>query len=495
MRIAARSGLIAGLFVLASATRVAHAEQRPVTLSDFSACTIEAPGGVRSFDADCARLDVPEDPQRADGRRLSLRLVRIAASDRPVRPDPVLLIAGGPGQSAVDAWSSAEPGLSEIARHRDILLLDQRGTGDSNPLPCAIEEDDIDEADRERWMRAAAEDARQCVAMLSEKADLRRYTTTDAVRDIESLRTALGVDALNLYAGSYGTRVALEYLRRYPSGVRTMILDGVVPPQRTLGQDHGRNLDQALASLFAACVASAPCAERFGNPAATLGNLLARVREHPQSVRVNDPYDASPSDQRLDALRIITVLRFMAYQPDLAILLPLLVDEAWEGRPQPLIAQSQMVMQRLGDQLMHGMELSVICSEDADLMQVDEAERDTLLGGLIQTLFAAQCAVWPNGGRPDDFHDPVRSDVPALLLSGSWDPVTPPAFAAEVAESLPNARTVVVKGRGHIVLDAGCLPRRAATFLDARDAKALDLECLDHLRPPAFFVGYQGPAP
>jgi pimeloyl-ACP methyl ester carboxylesterase len=138
-----------------------------------------------------------------------------------------------------------------------------------------------------------------------------------------------------------------------------------------------------------------------------------------------------------------------------------------------------MILGDLGESIMHGMQLSVICSEDAGRFVVDPADADSLLGTDMITVMQAQCAGWPKGERPKDFHDPLKSEVPVLLLSGEFDPVTPPRYGDEAAEGYAKGRHLVVRGRGHIVLTAGCMPRLAAEFVAQADAKALDASCLD----------------
>lgn len=487
------AGLLAVLWELTMPAAQAQSLPKIGSLR-FEPCVLEAPGSVRTRAAGCTRLEVAEAVDAGiDGRRLALHLAVVPSDDPVPEPDPLVLIAGGPGQSAIDAWFAVEYGLSLVSRRRNVLLLDQRGTGRSNPLPCAQKL--LADGDRLHWRQRAAETARECAETLSDHADLRYYSSSDAVRDLEALRVASGQQQLNLYAGSYGTRVALEYARRYPSRVRSMILDGVVPPELVLGQEHGINLDAALDVIFAACRQDPACAERYGDPEATLANLLQRTAESPQDLRVPDPRSHAPVDEHLDRDTIVAVLRFLAYQPEFASLLPLLIDETWEGRPGPLVSQGLMVMQRLSTGLMHGMELSVICTEDVDLMTLDERAQQTRMGTIIQELFAVQCAEWPKASRPADFHQPVVSAAPTLLLSGSWDPVTPPRYAESVLAQLSNARHIVVQGRGHIVLTAGCMPAVASAFLDTLKPKELRLGCLEKLKPPGFFVDFYGPEP
>src|SRR5690606_19923307 len=187
--------------------------------------------------------------------------------------------------------------------------------------------------------------------------------------------------------------------------------------------------------------------------------------------------------------------RMYAYTPMAASILPLLIHEGAQGRYDGLMALSKMLEDSLSEQMAYGMQLSVICSEDADGLRNDPDMESSLLGNVLVEGLVAQCQAWPKGERPDDFHRPLASDVPALLLSGELDPVTPPAYAAQVAEHLPNARALVLRGQGHNVIGAGCMPRLFAEFLDTADAGALDVDCLDKLAYTRPFSGFNGWGP
>lgn len=484
--------LALSMLVLGAASPLGAASERTWGEIPFAPCTVDVPGQVRTFAAECARLTVIEDPKVPEGRKLELNLALIPARAPKAEPDPVVFLAGGPGQSAIEAYAGIAAALDAVNAQRDLLLIDQRGTGGSNPLPCPLPDWRITADSVSEELRSLASD---CVRDLSERANLARYTTSDAVRDLETVRLALGSPQFNLYGASYGTRVALEYLRRHPDGVRSVIIDGVVPPTLALGQDHARNLEQAIERIFNACRVDPDCADRFGDPAVTLAELRTRIRNQPLSASVPGPLDHHPNQEQLDENGLIGVLRFYAYQPEFASLLPLLIDEAARGRPQALIGQGLILFRDFQDQLMHGMELSVLCSEDADRLVRRPEDADTLMAYALNELVEAQCPVWPAGPRPADFKQPVTSDKPVLILSGEWDPVTPARYGDEVLASLPKARHLVAKGRGHIVLTAGCMPRLAREFIDGLDVEAIDATCLDVLQPPPFFTGFHGSQP
>lgn len=477
-----------GLGLLALA---ASAEARVLGSITFVPCDLDSASNGR-IKAECARLDVPENPDAPAGRSITLQLALVPARSSRAAPDPVVMLAGGPGQSALEAFPQMAAAFEPLRKHRHILLIDQRGTGKSNPLKCALPDwKDPSTQTGPALRRQAAE----CLARLSARADPRFYTTTDAVRDLETVRQALGAPLLNLVGGSYGTRVGLEYLRRHPDAVRTLVLDAVVPPELALLQDHAANLDAAIAAILAACHADAVCAGRFGDPRQTLARLRAELRARPRPAAYVDPLTHVPRTEMLNEALLAAIVRLYAYQPETAALLPLLLGETAEGRPQSLMAQGELIFQRLGDALAHGMELSVVCTEDAPFLRPDPADAGTLLGQQLIALTQEQCAVWPRGRLPADFKQPVSSDKPVLLLSGERDPVTPPRYAAQVARTLPNSRSLVLKGQGHTVMIRGCAPKLVRDFVHAASAAALDAACLDPLAPAPAFTSYQGPEP
>src|SRR5580692_2976024 len=246
----------------------------PATALKLTPCRLTHPSQLVSVEAQCGRFAVPEDPQAPAGRHIELFVARIPAINARGHPDPLFLLAGGPGLAATTFYTGVAPVFERIHRDRDIVLVDQRGTGGSNALNCP-QDSDPDAPDSPAVLTEAA---RGCLAMLATHAMVADYTTSIAVRDLEAVRAALGYQTINLYGGSYGTRVAQHYLRRYPEHVRAVILDGVVPPQMTLGASLALDAQSALQRLFARCAAAAPCRARFGAPDHTFDALLSRLK-------------------------------------------------------------------------------------------------------------------------------------------------------------------------------------------------------------------------
>jgi pimeloyl-ACP methyl ester carboxylesterase len=459
----------------------------------FSPCTLATPGQPQTVAARCATLSVPEDRAVTGGRRIELAIAWIPSVSKHAKPDPVLFIAGGPGQAALEAYPmEASAAFADTLRQRDLVMVDQRGAGRSHPLACPQTVGDSSTADLDvSDARSAKALAEACLGEIHD-ADPRRYTTSDYVADLDAVRDALGVAQWNLVGVSYGTRVALEYLRRHDTRVRTLVLDGVVPPPLRLGAEHARNLEHSVNAQFARCDQDATCHEKFGSPRAKLDAVLAQLRAAPRKVSYKDPLTSEAREDTLSAEAVSSVVRLHAYAPPLFAMLPMLLSEASDGHFEGLMAQSRMIDQLIGEQISLGLQISVSCAEDAPGLVADQADRGTLLGTEFVDYMRAQCPTWPTGPVPSDFHAPVISSTPALLLSGEFDPVTPPRYGEEVARTLSRSRHFALRGQGHGMLTVGCVPQLVARFIATADAKAIDGRCLDTLNYAPPFAGPYG---
>jgi pimeloyl-ACP methyl ester carboxylesterase len=492
------SQVLVGFVALAGAMAVrADAPSLPVTMQfgslAFTPCTLSQAGQAQTVAARCATLRVPEDRSSANGRRIELAIAWVPSTAKSPARDPVVMLAGGPGQAALAAFPSVYPAFRDILRQRHVLLVDQRGTGRSSPMACPGTLND----DALRLLETVGvEEARRltaaCLQELGPDVDARAYTTSAYVADLEDVRRALGVAQLNLVGVSYGTRVGLEYLRRHPASTRAVVLDSVVPPRLALGNEHARNLEAAVNAQFARCTADAVCTGRFGSPRVRLDELLRQLREQPRPVSYRDPLSNELREEEFTAVALASIVRFYAYAPQLFGMLPMLLAESASGRFDNLMAQSRMMEQLIGEQINVPLQLSVMCTEDAPGMRVNPADAGTLLGTEFVDFTLAQCSVWPRGTMPEDFHAALESAAPVLLLSGELDPVTPPRYGAEVQRTLPNSRHFVFPGQGHSVMGVGCGPRLVAEFIAAAAVTALDGSCLDRLQHAPPFGGSYG---
>lgn len=454
----------------------------------FKPCTLAPPFGAGSIEAQCGTLQVAENPSRPAGRKIALNIAWIPADEKGERaPDPVFMLAGGPGQAATESYPAVAPAFADVLKKRDVILVDQRGTGGSHPLVCKGDEADGDESPQAA--RAAAE---RCRDALSKDADLRYYTTSDAIRDLESVRKAIGAEKINLIGISYGTRVAQQYAMRHPARTRTITLDSVAPNAIFLGNDFARNLENALDLQFGRCGKIPSCAKALGDPRRRLDALMTKLKAESPLVTYRDANTGQQRQEKLLPAHVIGLARMYAYAPMAAALLPLQINEASQGRYEGLMALSKLLTEGMTDQIAYGMQLSVICSEDADGVRGDPSMAASLLGNALVDTLVAQCAVWPKGERPADFHRPLATPVPALLISGELDPVTPPSYADSAVKTLPNGRALTLRGQGHNVIGAGCMPKLFAQFVDTADAKSLDAQCLDKLAYTPPFTDFNG---
>jgi len=458
-------------------------------------------GSVGTARAYCTRFDVPEDWDAPGGRHIALRVAVVSSSALRSDPDPVVFLDGGPGGAASEDYPALAGALAPLHQRRDILLIDQRGIGGSNALSCSTEGAADQPAARITLPTLPSDPSsrmqfvQRCLAAARAHAAPEHYTTSDAIRDLEAIRLALGAPRLNLIGVSYGTRVAQQYAARYPGAVRSVVLDSVVPNTLALGSDHARNLEQVLQSLFARCRAEPQCQRSFGDPYATLYRLRDRLRAQPQSLAVRDPSDYQPLQLQLSAADLGTIVRINAYSPLTAALLPLTLDQADHGNYAPLVSQKKWIADDLGSELTGGMELSVLCSEDADLLHTSPEDATTLLGNELIVDIQSACSVWPRGTRPADFHQPLASATPILILAGQYDPVTPPRYATELLATLTHARMLLAPGQGHAVIGAGCMPRLVREFVDDLNPAALDARCLQQLGDVPAFIDFNGAAP
>jgi len=455
-------------------------------------CQLENMTGSAS--SRCGWLSVPENRDAPTGREIRLRVTLIPALRTNAEHDPLVILAGGPGQSAHDAYAIAGPAFAAVRRDRDIVLLDQRGTGQSNRLDCEFTDDVELESNDPQQLQAQA---RHCLSALH--GDPRFYTTSVAVRDLEALRVALGYEKLNFYAVSYGTRVAQHYLRRYPSRVRTAVLDGVVPIDLALGPDIAPRAQQALDAIFDRCTADVACSKAFPDIRSQFNALRERLEREPIKTELLDPLDAKPISETLGSAQLSAAVRLLTYSDETASLLPLLIHQAQSGqRPQPLLAQYLMIERNTGLQLAYGMHFAVVCSEDAPRWPEripDAALAATYLGGTFMSGLKAVCDVWPRGVVDEGFSAPLHSDVPVLILSGGNDPVTPQQYGERALASFSNGRHLVLPGQGHGQIATGCMPRLVAQFIRSANADSLDTACLKGVAPTPFMLSASGTGP
>jgi len=433
----------------------------------------------------CLTLPVPLDPARP-GQALQLHVTVAPALRAGARVDPLFVLAGGPGEAGSEVLPLLNTALQRVRATRDIVFIDQRGTGLSGKLECESGPDD-DSVLSDEQIDAML---RRCIA--ANKAPLSAYTTANAARDIEQVRRALGYGKINLWGGSYGTRLGQAYARAFPENVRALILDAVAAPDQVIPAG-GRDSQAALDKLFAQCEQDAACSKAFPGLRAEFGGLVAKV-DKGIKVALSDPRTARPVDITMTGARLLGTVHNMLYAPADARRLPFLVHSAAQGRWQPFVARRNVS----ADYSAEGssatlLYLAVVCAEDLPRLTPALAASDAApltrdfiarLPGLCRTV-NVPAVPWT---------EPARIDAPALLLSGALDPVTPPHRAASAARYMARAQHLTAPNVGHGVSQLGCAPRLLRAFLDRPEQK-IDGRCLDEIPPPTFLLGSAGPQP
>jgi pimeloyl-ACP methyl ester carboxylesterase len=456
-------------------------------------CQLSAPGSSARLPAKCGTLTVYEDRAAQTGRQIDLRIAVLPAVSRSPAPDPLFFLTGGPGQAATESFLQIGAAFNKINQNRDIVLVDQRGTGQSHPLACPELPDESLSEFGDEQLTAWLDD---CLTQLD--ADPRFYTTSIAMDDLDQVREALGYEAINIYGVSYGTRAALTYLQQHGDHVRAVILDGVVPQDEALGLDVARDAQRALDLIFTRCESDPACREAYPNLRAEFDSILTTLDTEPVKLALPHPISGGSTELTLTRDTAAVSIRLLSYTPETVALLPLLIHQAAEGNYNLLAAQALMVDDELSASITEGMAYSVQCAEDAPFINAAEAEQanaGTYLADSMTDGIAQICATWPRGDIPSDFKQPVVSDAPVLLLSGEADPVTPPANADQAAQTLSNSLHLVAPGQGHSVIYRGCIPRIATDFIESGSLANLQTDCVNDIAPMPFFVNFSGPQP
>ncbi|HEV7517662.1 MAG TPA: alpha/beta fold hydrolase [Thermoanaerobaculia bacterium] len=442
----------------------------------------------------CGTLTVWENRAASSGRKIPLNIVVLPAKSPDPVPDPLVYLAGGPGYPV----TAEAPGFTEflpgIRAERDILLVDQRGTGRSHPLSCPQPGSDDD-------LQGYLQDLfpldliRACLPKLD--ADLTLYTSDLAADDLDEVRAYLGYERLNLLGGSYGTRAAQVYMRRHPEHVRSAILDGYVIMDSRMPLYLARQTQVALDKLFDDCADDAACRAAFPDPRGELKAVLARFDQGPAHGTIPHPKTGKPVALTLSRSAFTSTLRSMQYSPNLAVRLPLYIHRAHEGDWAPFLRQAVGYFNDPDWAI--GLYLAVVCAEDTvriDLAAVAGATAGTYLGDDRVRQQLAACAFWPTAKLPADFWEPVRSVAPILVFSGWLDPATPPEWAAEAARNFPNSTLVALRDSAHGfngLSHPECWVRMVEDFVANGTAIGLDSSCVRNMKRPPFAVHLPSP--
>lgn len=476
-----------GLFAPWQTSSVAHQNGGTLTLQPCQPNGIPGP-------AKCGAYEVFENRAARKGRKISINVLVLPATGAKREPDPFFYFAGGPGSGATEDAPGIAQAFAKIREHRDLVFVDQRGTGQSSPLDCAL----FDPKNPQSYFGYffPLDEVRKCRTELETKADLTLYTTTIAMDDIDEVRTALGYDKINLFGASYGTRAAMVYLRRHPKSVRTVMLQGVLPTNMHMPGDYPQQTERALQGVLTECAADEACSKAFPNIKSEAKAVLDRLIKGPVDVEFTPQGAPGPIKVTLSRNLAAEAVRYMLYSQGGASRVPLFLHQAAGGNFGPLAQTALRFRRMLVGTGSDGMYLTVTCAEDLPFIKRRQGEsewnaQNTFLGDYRLQQQREACELWPRAKVNADYFKPVRSDVPVLILTGEWDPVTPPANGDFVARTFPNSLHIVVPHGAHSLgglegLD--CIERLNTEFVERGTNKGLDTSCLKNIRRRGFVL-------
>lgn len=434
----------------------------------------------------CVQVKVPVDYAAADGAQLDLHVTVAPAFRELAKADPLFVLAGGPGQAGSDIVYLLERAFKRVRATRDIVFIDQRGTGKSGKLGCDLSQLDLmNEAEQDRAFV-------DCLKQID--APLQHYHTANAARDLDAVRQALGYTTVNVWGGSYGTRLGQAYARAFPDTVRSLILDSVASPQQILAV-WGADAQAALQAVFANCEAAPSCQAAFPTLAADFKLLADNVAAGNVQLNFQHPRTTQPLAFTLPYNAFAETVRMMLYSADMSARIPFLVTEASKGNWKPFIAQMYAQSDWSADTMAVGLTLAVACAED--MPRLTPALVETEVGNsFLKGLQVKQWPLWCQHIKVPaiPYAEPTPLATPTLLLSGALDPVTPPHRAEQAMQSLSKAQHIVAKTVGHGLSHLGCGPRLLREFLDAPESP-IDGSCVTEIPLPPFVINVAGPTP
>ncbi len=436
----------------------------------------------------CGYVTVPERYENPDGPTIRLPVAILPAVN--AKPDPLFLAQGGPGGSAFEIFSLTVPNTI-IAQERDLVIFNQRGTPFAEPDLSCTESYDLlpellplshDDAEDRQYEALTA-----CYQRLvQEGVDLSAYNSVQNAADVDAIRQALGYEEINFYGVSYGTLLGLHLMRDYPDNLRSVILDSVVPTNLNFLERVAQNENRVYDLIFATCTADPTCAQQYPNLEERTFALIADLNENPITIPVRDTETNQTYDTWLDGNSLMEVFFQAFYIGDMYAMFPKIITDLEAGNT--FFLQELLSFVISDRSFSEGMYYSVICAEDAD---IDPSNAD--LSGLRPQIadsvesdlasYLEACAIWQVDTLDDFVDDPVTADIPTLLLSGQYDPITPPTFAAVADASLPNAYNVVSPYATHgVAFDGPCINQITNDFLNNPQQEP-NTNCLDQLTP------------
>ncbi len=444
-------------------------------------------GEIRS-QVQCGKLQVPENYNKPAGATININFAVLPAIDNSEYKAPLMFLAGGPGQAAVELATMLNQVFREVRKTRDIILVDQRGTGESNALTCEfLDEDDVyrvlpDQMD--------IQEVKDCVGQF--KGDVTQFNTENAIRDFDAIRSILGHEKINIYGGSYGTRAGLAYMRMFPESLESVVLDSVGPIEVPIGL-FGRSGARSFDLLVKNCKSNESCNKAFPNVESEFQAVKNRLAKEPVSIAIQHPRLGTPTEFVLDSAKFTGNLRFQLYSMEGRSMVPLVIHQAYLGNYQPLIG---LIARNEGEQLVYvGLLFNIVCNEDvpqvSSTLKLADANNN-FDGAGTHLAWDMICPYFPQYRPSADFYQQVTADIPTLILSGNLDPVTPPSNGDFSDKTLPNSHHIIVENASHTVAISTCAKDIINEFLTKKDPEALDESCLEDIPQETFMTSVNG---
>jgi len=439
----------------------------------------------------CGTFEVEENRAAPNGRKINLHIAVIPSVTEAKELDPLVLFAGGPGQGARDMTRFVGMAFRPVNENRDVVLIDQRGMGASNPLECEFPEEDFLNKTQEEMQAINIKAIQDCAANID--ADVTLYTQDIANQDIYEALLAMGYDKINIYGGSWGTRSALLYANQYPDHVRTVVVDGVAPLANKVPLFATRDAQKAMDGLFEDCANDEQCSKTFGDLETRFTEFLSSIPEQGISATIADPSSGRLMDVEVTKMSVVNALRGILYSPSLSRMVPLIIDKMIDHDFRPLAG----VVSAMGDAGMTiGATLTILCSEDfARMSEEDMLHQQTqgFVAGTFTQMFKESCDHWPLAPLPEIYKQELVQNVPTLILSGEFDPVTPPSWGDDMAKHFPNSLHIIAPNTGHNVAPVGCADDLIGEFITKASFEDIDYSCIDKIQRPSFFLNTSGP--
>jgi len=478
-----KRGKMALLFILLVSIDV-YSQNQQFTLEN---CHVD---GIKS-QVKCGKLLVLENYNKPDGEQITINFVVLPAIDNSDSKTPLMFLAGGPGQAAAELASALRNVFYEVRKTRDLILVDQRGTGASHPLQCE------DAAEQNVYVSTpedfSIEEINHCIEQLT--GELSQYNSENAIRDFDAVRIALDHKQINIYGGSYGSRVGLVYMRMFPESLRSVVLDSVGPIEVPIGL-FGQSSARSFSLLLTNCQKEQSCQQAFPQLEQEFQTVLTRLEKEPAQVKIAHPRLGTQTKFVISKAKFLATIRSQLYSVTTRSLVPLIIHQAFLGNYMPLAG---LVAQTEGGQGIYiGLYFNITCNEDYPIISTSDFEHDANnnFGGADSHLsLKVACPLWPKYRPNDTFYKPVTADIPTLILSGNLDPVTPPSNGEYSAKSLPNNHHIIVKNAAHTVAMNTCASDIINEFLTSLKPKELDESCLDDVPNESFMTNLNGGTP